>query len=228
MQRKLTTPSGKKIIVIDVASNSYRFSLVKNKELKSRYGRLEWASRVTGLDSATKIDVIEKYEILGELTRDGWHPSSYFHNSLDSLVEPSFTLHVGSDRLAQQGAVDKTAFPNYVDPQVPTSNSKYSFLSFLASEGIYLENYSTADNIPFWGAKAQQEKVRGFSFDKVVILMETDIVVIPELKKGHAGNLKLVKITPDGNGVIDREETIAISASEEHLVTSVRKNSISR
>jgi hypothetical protein len=71
------TFEGQGLLVINVPNNSYRESLVKNPELKRRYGYLEIASRETGLDTTYHIPNIEKYEIEGV----------YYHNNFGPMVD---------------------------------------------------------------------------------------------------------------------------------------------
>lgn len=50
---------------IPVSDDAYRFDLVKNREMTSRYGRLEYTSRSNGLDTRIKVDDIENWDVFG-------------------------------------------------------------------------------------------------------------------------------------------------------------------
>ena len=64
--RHVSKKVGKQIIhFVEVTEDAYRCSLVTNKELKSRYGNLEWTSRKDGLDRIVKFSNIENVTIIG-------------------------------------------------------------------------------------------------------------------------------------------------------------------
>ncbi len=69
MKHKFKTLRGN-FIAVPISNDSYRFSLVKNKLLKNRYGNLEWTERKKGTERICSIENIEHAEIVGSYPDD--------------------------------------------------------------------------------------------------------------------------------------------------------------
>ena len=65
---------GHTLTAINVPNDGYRETLVKNPNLRNRYGFLEVTSRASGLDSINRAHNIEQYEILGMYHKDESEP----------------------------------------------------------------------------------------------------------------------------------------------------------
>lgn len=64
-----------KFIAVEVSEDAFRFSLIKNKELKGRYGHLEYTQKENGVECSMSFKNIEKYDIIGiakDLNEEVW------------------------------------------------------------------------------------------------------------------------------------------------------------
>ena len=57
--------NGEQLLLVGVPMDTYRFDLIKNKELKHRYGKLEYTTREKGYERFIALENIEQYEELG-------------------------------------------------------------------------------------------------------------------------------------------------------------------
>ncbi len=58
--------NGKKYLLIRVEKDSYRFSLVYNKEMKHRYGFMEYTCRKHGVECSVKLTPVENYKFISK------------------------------------------------------------------------------------------------------------------------------------------------------------------
>ncbi len=79
-------------LLIGLPDDAYRLGLVTNKELKDRYGNLEYTTRDNGNDCRVLIADIENYELLGIYNnienkidfeaKDEWFGQEYRHGNI--------------------------------------------------------------------------------------------------------------------------------------------------
>lgn len=157
LKQHLTSPTGVQLLVIEMPADAYRFSLVKNPELKNRYGNLEYTSRDMGVEYSMKIDGIEKYHILGavEKARGVNKGVGIQFMELGRLVESmSWPEYNRMELYYRDYAPTKNILGDYY-LQDPDS----SLITFLASKGIHVDS-------PYSKGIGEEKK----TYDKLLIL----------------------------------------------------------
>lgn len=145
LSQHVTTYTGVKLLVISMPVDSYRFTLVKNPELKGRYGNLEYTTKENGYEHKIEIDDIEKHHILGAIEKASGCFSGCNIKFLDCrrLVDSMFYPEAGKkDFFSFLGG--ELYYKDY-NPIKNILNDFYlhdpdsSFITFLASKGMYVD-----------------------------------------------------------------------------------------
>lgn len=64
MNITFSTKKGK-FLLITVSPDAYRPTIITNKKLTNRYGRLEWSEKSTGVEHWERLDWVEHWTIVG-------------------------------------------------------------------------------------------------------------------------------------------------------------------
>lgn len=134
--------NGHTIIVVPVPEDSYRFSLVKNKHLEKRYGRLEYTERGNGIEHTLAIAGIENYEILGEITPSeiSFDVSPYVEKIHVEEAPSPFNDMAGGWHYAFVDYENIGEFAGYNGDAGCFNDPHQSFRSLLAAKGVIFES----------------------------------------------------------------------------------------
>ena len=88
---------------ITVAPDAFRFSLIKNRKLKRRYGKLEYTGRDNGTEYSFPIRSIQSCEVVGlasQLTEEQWKeavgyaPFADYRKDNKNMLKNTFNMWV--------------------------------------------------------------------------------------------------------------------------------------